>query len=449
MKILFIIYDNESANNPIPLGVLYIASYIRKHEYTDITFYNKDVYHYPNEHLTQYLDNNKFDIIGLGFVAGYHQHKQILQICDAINKSKNRPFVVLGGTGPSPVPEFYLEKTKADAVVVGEGELTFLNILKDFEAGKSINNVRRDDIIHDLTEIPFPAYDLVPTEYYLKSKIDAYLVKPTDRFLTMITGRSCPYSCNFCYNIEPELRIRPMEDVVEEIKKYIKDYNVTYIAFWDELFMLSEKRINEFYELIKKNNINIRYWCTGRFNIVNKNILKMLKETGCQIIDYGIEQFDNYALEQMNKKLTEEQIVKGIELTQEYGINIAFNIIFGNIGDTKNSLKKSLDLLHKYNDYGQLRVIRPVTPYPGTKLYEIALSRGLIKDAEDFYNKHVNVELPACNFTNIPDKEFIDLLYEANMEIIDKYYKHQAKLLKQDFKEVYYGENKSFRGGRH
>ena len=213
--------------------------------------------------------------------------------------------------------------------------------------------------------------------------------------------------------------------------------------------MLSEKRVAEFHELIMKDNIKIRYWCTGRFNIVNSNILKMLKETGCQIIDYGIEQFDNYALEKMNKKLTEEQIVKGIELTQKHDITIAFNIIFGNTGDTRESLKKSLALLDKYNDFGQLRVIRPVTPYPGTALYKEALNRGLLTGPEDFYNKHINVELPTCNFTDIPDGEFISLLHSANTDIIKKYYNHLCETTLEQFKEVYSGKDLSFRGGRH
>ena len=464
LKVLFITYDNESNTNPVPLGMLYIASYIRKHGFDDITFYSQDVFHYPEEHLTEYLNNNFFNVIGIGFVAGYWQHKKILKICEAIQKSKSRALIVLGGQGASPIPEFYLRKTGAHVVISGEGEKPFLEILNrlnnsvEIEETKGISylDFRGNCItnppqtpVQNLTVIPPPAFDLVPVEYYLNEKIGAYLINSTDRYLAMITGRGCPYNCNFCLNLEPGIRLRPMEDVVEEIKKYQKDYNLSYIAFWDELFMLSEKRVAEFHELIMKDNIKIRYWCTGRFNIVNSNILKMLKETGCQIIDYGIEQFDNFALQKMNKKLTEEQIIKGIELTQKHDITIAFNIIFGNTGDTRESLKKSLALLDKYNDFGQLRVIRPVTPYPGTALYKEALDRGLLTGPEDFYNKHINVELPTCNFTNIPDSEFINLLDDANTNIIKKYYNHLCETTLEQFKEVYSGRDSAFRGGRH
>ena len=147
---------------------------------------------------------------------------------------------------------------------------------------------------------------------------------------------------------------------------YIKNYWITYIIFWDEVFMISKKRVFQVAEAILRENIKIKYWCCGRLDIVDEEIIKIMKKSGCQFINYGIEQFDNHALRMMNKTITEDQIIKGIEITQNAGIFVDFNIIFGNVGDTRDSLKKSLELLNKYNDYSQLRVIRPVTPYPGS-----------------------------------------------------------------------------------
>jgi len=74
----------------MPLGPCYVAAYVKKYGYNDVTYYSQDVYHYPEEHLTDYLNENKFDIIGIGFAAGYYQFKKIKSICDAVNKSKNR-----------------------------------------------------------------------------------------------------------------------------------------------------------------------------------------------------------------------------------------------------------------------------------------------------------------------------------------------------------------------
>ena len=461
MRILFVIYDNESARNMIPLGSLYVAGYLKKHGYEDIEFYSQDIYHYPENHLTEYLSKNKFDVIGIGFVAGYFQHKKILSICNAINVSKNRPFVVLGGHGPTPIPEFYIKATGADAVVMGEGEIPFLNLVKALERGAPLDGVKgiafrkgndvvvneRESPIKDLESIPMPYYDPLPIEYYVNAKL--FQMKPTDRMISMLTGRGCNYECNFCQRLEKGIRLRPIGAVVEEIKKYIHDYRISFIVFWDELFMISEKRVMDFAEAVLKENIKINYWCTGRLNVVNEKIAKAMKRSGCKYIDYGIEQFDNDALKAMNKRLTEEEIVRGIQITQKEGIYVAFNIIFGNIGDNSKTLQKSLSLLRKYNDYGQLRTIRPVTPYPGSALYYEAIKRGLLTGPEDFYRRHRNVELLTVNFSDMPDDEFHKLLYNANKEIIEDYFDHNKKATIDDFKKVYFEKDFSFRGARH
>ncbi|HWQ95960.1 MAG TPA: radical SAM protein [Candidatus Methylomirabilis sp.] len=461
MKILFVIYDNEGAYNPIPMGACYVTAYLKKNGVEDIHFYSQDIYHYPEEHLTEYISNNNFDIIGLGFTAGYFQYNKILKICNAINMAKNRPFVVLGGHGPTPTPEFFMKITKADAVVMGEGEKPFLNLVKALENNISLYNVKgiafrdgdryiineRDGPIKDLDTIPFPYYDLLPMEYYVNSKL--YNMKKTDRMMYMITSRGCNYRCNFCQRLEKGIRFRSVENIIEELKRYVRDYRINYVVFWDELFMFSEKRVAEITGAILNENIKINYWCTGRMNIVNPKILKMLKESGCTYIDYGIEQFDNNSLQKMNKKQTEEQIINGIELTKKAGINIAFNIIFGNVGDTRESLQKSVDLLKKYNDYGQLRVIRPVTPYPGSPLYDTSVERKLLTGPEDFYKKHKNVELLTVNFTDIPDDDFYKLMFETNKEIITDYYNNMKDETIKHFYDVYFKGDMGYRGARH
>lgn len=454
-------YDNEGAQNPIPMGPCYVAAYLKKNGVSDISYYSQDIYHYPEEHITDYLSKNNYDVVALGFTAGYFQHRKILKICNAINKAKNRPFVVLGGHGPTPVPEFYMKLTGADAVVLGEGERPFLNLIRALENKTSLYDVKgvafkdgndfivneRETPIKNLDTIPNPYYEPLPMEYYLNAKV--FQMKRTDRMINMITGRGCNYRCNFCQRLEKGIRFRSVGSVIDELKKYIRDFRITYVVFWDELFMFSEKRVAELTEGILKENIKINYWCTGRLNIVNPEILRMLKKSGCNYIDYGIEQFDNNSLQKMNKRQTEEEIVRGIELTQKAGIRIGFNIIFGNLGDTRESLRKSIELLDKYNDYGQLRVIRPVTPYPGSALYYTAIERGLISGPDDFYNKHKNVELLTVNFTNLSDNEFHKLLFETNREIINKYYGHIIDETIKQFYDVYFKEDVSFRGARH
>ena len=106
-------------------------------------------------------------------------------------------------------------------------------------------------------------------------------------------------------------------------------------------------------------------------------------------------------------------------------------------------------LLKKYNDYGQIRVIRPVTPYPGSQLYDTAIKRGLLSGPEDFYNKHKNVELLTVNFTDIPESEFYQLMFDANKEVICDYYDHLKEEAIRSFERVYFEGDTGFRGARH
>ncbi len=123
MRILLVVYDNGYYIHYFPQGLSYIAAVLMREGY-DVDIYNQDVHHYPESHLRKYLDKNKFDVVGLSFIAGYYQYRKALKISEAINNSRNRPFYIIGGHGPTPEPEFFLRKTGADAIVMGEGEIT-------------------------------------------------------------------------------------------------------------------------------------------------------------------------------------------------------------------------------------------------------------------------------------------------------------------------------------
>lgn len=440
MKILFVIYDNQSSNAIAPLGLLYVAAYARQQGH-EVAFYNQDVYHFPEEHLTQYLNENHYDVAAMGFCAGYYQHIKIKKICEAIRASKDAPFIVLGGHGPSPDPSYWINHTGANCVVIGEGEIGFVKAIeKRWEGAIMVPEVK------DLDSLPFPYIDPLPMENYIKS---TYLTNPLDRGIGMISGRGCPYHCNFCYRLNDGIRMRSPGNIVEEIQKRKRDWNINFVWFWDELWMASEKRATELSEAFLDANLNIRFFATGRLNIVNERILKVMKRAGCVAIDYGIEQFDNKALAAMKKNLTEEQIERGIQITLASGIQPLFNIIWGNVGDTIESLNKSMLFLERYNDYGQLRVIRPVTPYPGSPLFDHCLERGLLEDSADFYEKHKNLEIMTVNMTDIPDDRFYAALFDANKKIIRDYHNHQTDEQINAFKRVYFEGDYGYRGARH
>ncbi|QJB56568.1 radical SAM protein [Pseudodesulfovibrio sp. zrk46] len=461
MKILLVVYDNLSDTHHFPMGLGYIASVLREAGH-EVVIYSQDFHHYPDEHLTEYLDENKFDVIGYSTIAGYYQYRKTLAAAEAINKSKNRPYFILGGHGPAPEPEFYLKKTQADCAVIGEGEETMLEIIDALENKKPFSDIlgiayREGDDVHitprrpvieDIDAIPFPAWDLFPIEYYRQKRMPNSL--STDFVMPVLSGRGCKFKCNFCYRLDPGQRIRSDESILEEIERLKKDFGITYIVFIDELLMSSEERTISLCNAMIKNKTNVKWWCNGRLNYAKPDVLAHMKKAGCVFINYGIESMDNDALRNMNKALTVDQVYKGVDATLAAGLSPGLNIIFGNIGETMETLKSGTEFLLKYLDGSQMRTIRPVTPYPGSPLYYHAIKEGLIKDVEDFYeNKHLNSDLLAVNFTTESEEDIYRGLLEANEQLIKSYYDKQVENALSSMRSLYLDKNVAFRGFRH
>jgi len=417
MRILLIAYDNDSYIHYFPLGLAYVASSLLK-EGHDVEIYNQDVYHYPESHLTQYLTDNHFDVVGLGMCGGYYQYAKFLKIREAV--PADMEFWV-GGHLFSADPAYFEDKY---GVKVYAGE---------YEKGV------------DIDEIPYPAWDLFPMDYY--SLIRLPYASNSDRCFPVLSGRGCPYRCNFCYRMSLGYHPRSIQGIVGEIITLMGDYHITYIDFADELLMINPDRTREICEALKP--LGIKWMCNGRLNIARPKLLKAMKDSGCVFINYGIEAMDDYVLERMNKKLTVNQIIKGVEATLEAKISPGLNMLWGNIGDTKETLWKAVNFLRQYDDHTQLRTIRPVQPYPGSDLYYYAIEQGMLEGIEDFYeNKHKNSDLASVQFTGLSNWQFHRALLEANKFLISDYIYFKWKGMRDQAYNLYMRQDTSFRGFR-
>ena len=460
MRVLLVVYDNDSYIHWFPLGLAYLATSLRRAGF-EVTIYSQDVHHYPEDHLTDYLRRHHFDVVGVGVIGGYYQYHKLLKIAAAIHAVPDRPFFVLGGHGPSPEPAYFLRKTGADAVVIGEGELTVIDLLDAVAArrdlarvrgiayrlGDQVRVTRPRALVREIDALDFPAWDLFPIDYY--SLLRMPHITNRQRCLPVISARGCPFECNFCYRMDKGVRLRSDQSIVEEIRRLQRDYGIGYVAFADELLMVSPGRTVRLCEAFLKAELNVTWDCNGRLNFATPEVLKLMKRAGCVFINYGIECMDDRILEVMNKRLTTGQIIAGIEATLAAGISPGFNIIFGNIGENAETLRKGVEFLLKYDDHSQLRTIRPVTPYPGSPLYDYAIAQGLLAGPEDFYeHKHTNSDLMSVNFTELSDEEFYRCLFEANRTLLTNYYTHLMDRQIAVAERLYLQRDAAFRGFR-
>jgi radical SAM superfamily enzyme YgiQ (UPF0313 family) len=460
LKVLLIVHDNDSFIHYFPPGLGYIAAILEKND-IQVEVYCQGLHHWPDQHLTQHLDDNYYDAVGITFVGSYYPYKRVKSISTAINRSKNRPFYILGGHGPAPEPEYFLKLTQADAVVIGEGEETVLELLAAVAAHRPLHGIKgiayregntvtvnpRRPLIQDINALPMPAYHLFPMEYYRLLRMPH--IENREFCISMITGRGCTFRCNFCYRMDEGFRPRSNESIIAEIMLLKTNYGITYFNFCDELLMSSVKRTESICKDFIKSKLDIRWTCNGRLNYAKSGLLKLMKQAGCVFINYGIESLDDQILRNMKKGLTSSQIIKGIEATYSVGISPGLNIIFGNIGETRETLQKGVDFLLKYDNGAQMRTICPVTPYPGSDLYYYAIEHGLLRDCEDFYeNKHRNVDLLTVNFTDMSDNEFHEALFEANSTLLRNYYNNACQKTIDEARKLYLENNTAFRGFR-
>ncbi|MBT4932953.1 MAG: B12-binding domain-containing radical SAM protein [Rhodospirillaceae bacterium] len=460
MRVLLVVYDNDSYTHLFPMGLGYIAAVLEKDGH-DVEVYSQDYHHYPDPHLTRYLDEHSFDVVAVSVIAGYYQYRKLLSISAAINASKQRPVYMLGGYGPTPAPEFFINKTGADIVVMGEGENTAVALMKAlenktpladvtgiaFKDGSKVTENQRRPLIEDLDSIPWPAYHKFPIEYYRLEKEPRS--QATDFGMPMMSARGCTFKCTFCYRMDTGYRARDPINLLDEVEFLHKEYGITYVSFQDDLLMSSVSHTENVCREFKKRNLPVKWNCNGRLNYCSVELVKMMKDSGCVFINYGIESMDDQVLKNMKKGLRTDMIVKGIEMTLEAGISPGLNMMFGNIGDTRETLKKAVDFLVKYDDFAQMRTIRPVTPYPGSPLYFDAIDKGLIKDIEDFYeNKHVNSDLLAANFTEMSDDEVYECLTEANTTLLNNYHDMAKKQALDQVTNLYKDRQVGFRGFR-
>jgi anaerobic magnesium-protoporphyrin IX monomethyl ester cyclase len=462
MKVLLIIHDNYQDDNYFPLGPAYLAACLRDNKH-DVDVYCMDVFHYTNKDLAEYLDAHDYDLIGLGFLAGRFK-ETIIDLSKIISDHKKNAKFIIGGHGPSPIPRYMLKKTNADIVAMGEAEESLVDIANGKELqkikgiacrdGKKITINEKRKPIKILDNIPFPAWDLFPMKKYINS-VKWVGWESGDKSFPIISSRGCISNCSFCYRLENGIRFRKMDNVLNEMQELHDGYGINFFILQDNCFVTSEKRVKEFAEGIQKLNFKIKYSCESRVDIFNENIAKMLKDSGCVFVNFGFEADTQCLLDTINKNTTVEDNHNAAKIAEKYNLPFGLNFIWNLPGDTKDDLLKRVGFIKQYDTYSQIRTIKPVTPYPGCKLFYKAIDDGLLKDEGDFFNKFENLDLITVNFMDIPNKDAYKILFEVNKELILDHFQHikgndnvQNELIEQ-FQKLYFEGFTKFRGSRH
>jgi anaerobic magnesium-protoporphyrin IX monomethyl ester cyclase len=343
-----LIYPNEGKKEKaIHLGLGYIVAYARQ-IHPDVEFEYLDTRIATSKEKSMFL-KKKFDLVGITLMSGIF--KQALCIAQEIKRNNPDFPICVGGPYVSSLDEEILDFKEFDLAVMGEGEITFSEIIDHLKgnkeltcingliyrdkAGKTIVNTSRG-IGKNINELPMPAYDIFRMNEY-----------PNFR---MVTSRGCPYRCSFCSSAdvwEYKWQKRSPEKIVEEIKYLLHTYGRKTFFFNDDTFNMSQKRAEDICDLLIKEDLKILWSTPFRADRVDETLAVKMKKSGCYNVGIGIESADNEILQLLDKQITIEQITNGIKILRSAGIEVLGQFIIGLPGETDETFIKTLEYAKK------------------------------------------------------------------------------------------------------
>lgn len=413
----------------LPLNLAYLAGYLKQQKpYMDIVILDCEGLSLSYNQIEKELHRINPDIVGI--TTSTPAYAQVLEVARRIKKVDKSIKVVVGGPHPTALPEDTVKESDIDIAVLGEGEVTFFEIVNTIEKNNDIADVLgiaykdrfgkihrnpQRPMIKDLDALPFPARELFPLEIYRPP--------PTKRISNkkpgnMITSRGCPYTCTYCMATviwRHRVRFRSVGNVVDEIEHCVRDFGIGEINFHDELFTLKKNRTIEICREIRRRKLDVVWVCMVRVDYISDEVLREMKLAGCRKIMFGFESGSQMILDKMKKKVALDKAEQAVRSVKKAGIKTAGNFMFGNIGETEATIRQSIELAKKLNTDTCAFFI--ASPYPGTEFYEIAKNEGYLRNDlewKDFCL--VSNNLPPLNLPGLPAVRLLELQKKAYRE---------------------------------
>lgn len=386
MKVLLINPPSDSPQPVMPLGLAYLASALLKNNITvnvidawveRLNFYTLE------ERISEYSD---IDLIGITVMSP--TYRDALKTIRTAKKASPKSKIVVGGTHPSSLPEQCLQDSpEVDFVAVGEGDYLIVELTRALENklrlsdikglvyrdGNKIVNNEIADVIKNLDDLPFPARHLFPI-YKYKTHPPYRLY---NRYATIITSKGCAYKCTYCTKSVSgdNYRRQSVERTIKEIEHLIKEYRIKQIHFYDDNFTINMKWAERVCDMIIQQKLKIVWSCVTRVDLVNKRLLKKMRQAGCWLISYGVESGNQKILDNVKKGYKVERIKETFRLTKNAGIRTLGYFMAGLPGETYQTLNDTVLLSMALRpDFVSWSI---TALYPGSELYKRALREEL------------------------------------------------------------------------
>jgi len=407
-----------------PLGIMYISSYLKKHNPgVNVQLIDSVLSGYDYARIADEVVRHGADIAGI--TCWTFSLLDALNTAREIKKRKSSVKIVFGGPHVNIYPLETMKNGFIDYVIVNDGEKAFDALVKALEGGSGLPGVpnlyyRENGEIKksaveceetDLDSLPFP--DRASTAYADYSSI----LDDVSPITTLITSRGCPFRCSFCMKDGTGWRARKVESIIAEIRECI-GLGIRNFTIFDETFTANKKRTLDFCRAVIDGKLDIVWNCRSRVDTVDEEALDRLKEAGCRRVSLGVESADETVLKRLNKNISLAQVSRVFKKARAIGMATLADFMIACPGETPESTKKTIDFARALNpDYVQFSLF---TLLPETKLYEEALKQGVV--SRDVW----------AEYATAPDKDFKPPLWNIYSE------EDSLKLLPYAYKRFYF-----------
>ncbi|MFC1646001.1 B12-binding domain-containing radical SAM protein [Candidatus Omnitrophota bacterium] len=400
-----------------PLGLSYVAASLINNGHK-VIIVDCDAVKDSWESINKAITEINPDIVG--FYVMTWTFRQVKGLLSRIKSVKENIISVTGGPNVSSFPKETLDFSDFDFGIQGEGEDAILELINCIETKGDFSRIdgliwrKEGQIIENqlrkykdnLDDISFPSWQSLPIYSY--SDVFTY----NKHFATMIATRGCPFNCTFCdrkNRMGKAWRSRSPENIVKEIMLLKDNYGIKEFMFFDDNFILDKKWVYRLCDEIKSKDLDINWECRARVDMVDGELLKSMRKSGCYRIRYGMESADNEILKVLKKDITVEQIKESVKLTKQAGIEIFAYFMMGAPQETEATLRKTIDLALEID--ADFTLFSKVILIVGSEIFEWAVDKGFI--ASDYWKDYLlgNETNPAPSFStsDLPEK------------VIDKY----------------------------
>jgi len=375
-------------DNPrnFPTGLGLIAAVIRRAGYK-VAVIDVNGLRLSDREVVRLIQEYNAPLVGIGgLITTYGWVKRI---CPQIRQAQPRAKIILGGSVGTSIIETALRCLDIDIIAIAEADDTVLELLPVLldepvvgggELPGALDTVPglaylRDNqlvrtparpLLATLDDLPYPAWDMFPMEVYLENPVVG-----VGKDIDIISSRGCPFQCRYCYRLfGKKFRGRSAEHVVGEISALKQNYDIDFISFQDDCFVIDKKRVHEICDLLDRQGLSqtLRWSCTGRVTVCDTELLRRMRASGCVSVSYGIESGSEKILQAMGKNASLAQAAQAISNTRAVGLRCPVSFMIGYPGETQQTVMETVEFCRQLNI--PLTALMFTCPYPGTDLYD-------------------------------------------------------------------------------